>query len=150
MALERTYVMVKPDGVQRGLVGEIVGRFEKKGLKLVGLKLINITEEMAKQHYAEHAHRNFFGELVEFITASPVAAMVLEGENAVALCRGMMGATKAEEAAPGTIRGDFAMYTGKNLIHGSDSIESAQREIEIFFKPEEMVEWDLDSRKWIL
>jgi len=150
MAMERTYVMVKPDGVQRQLVGEIVGRFENKGLRIVGLKLLQISDEMARKHYAEHAHRAFFGELVGFITSSPVVAMVLEGENAVQLCRTMMGATKAEEALPGTIRGDFAQYTGKNLIHGSDSVESAQREIGIFFSSEELLPYTLDSRKWVI
>ncbi|MBW7876961.1 MAG: nucleoside-diphosphate kinase [Candidatus Cloacimonetes bacterium] len=148
--MERTYVMVKPDGVQRQLVGEIVGRFENKGLRIVGLKLLQISDEMARKHYAEHAHRAFFGELVGFITSSPVVAMVLEGENAVQLCRTMMGATKAEEALPGTIRGDFAQYTGKNLIHGSDSVESAQREIGIFFSSEELLPYTLDSRKWVI
>lgn len=150
MAIERTYVMVKPDGVQRQLVGEIVGRFEKKGLRIVGMKLLQVTEEMARKHYAEHAHRAFFSELVGFITSSPVLAMVLEGENAVALCRTMMGATKAEEAHPGTIRGDFAQYTGKNLVHGSDSVESAQREIGIFFHQEELLNYALDARKWVV
>ncbi len=150
MAMERTYVMVKPDGVQRQLVGEIIGRFENKGLRIVGLKMIQISDEMARKHYGEHAHRAFFGELVGFITSSPVVAMVLEGENAVQLCRTMMGATKAEEAAPGTIRGDFAQYTGKNLIHGSDSVESAQREIGIFFAAEELQTYNLDARKWVI
>ncbi len=150
MAIERTYVMVKPDGVQRQLVGEILQRFEKKGLRIAALKMIQIPEEMAKKHYAEHAHRSFFQELVAFITSSPVVAMVLEGENAVKLCRTMMGATKAEEAAPGTIRGDFAQYTGKNLIHGSDSVESAQREIEIFFKADELLAYGLHNRSLIL
>jgi len=150
MAVEKTFVMVKPDGVQRQLVGEIVKRFESKGLRLAGMKLMQITREMAEEHYSEHKDRAFFPELVGFITSSPVVAMVLEGDNAVSICRTLMGATKAEEAAPGTIRGDFAQYTGKNLVHGSDGLDSAEREIGIFFNKEEILNWELDGRRWVL
>lgn len=150
MGKEKTYVMVKPDGVQRGLVGEIISRFENKGLRLAGLKMMQVSKETASEHYGEHKERPFFGELVDFITSSPVVAMVWEGDNAISLCRTMMGATKAEEAAPGTIRGDFAQYTGMNLVHGSDGIESAQREIGIFFNESELVDYELNRLQWIL
>jgi len=142
--------MVKPDGVQRGLVGKIVDRFEAKGFKLVGMKMMKISQEMAQTHYGEHEGKPFFQELVDFITASPVVAMAWEGDHAIDLCRTLMGATRAEEAAPGTIRGDFAQYTGKNLVHGSDSSESARRELEIFFKPEDLISYKLDSSGWVL
>lgn len=148
MSRERTFVMVKPDGVQRKLVGEIIRRFENKGLQLVGLKLMQVNQDMAERHYGEHRERPFFGELVDFITSSPVVAMVWEGDNAIRLSRTLMGVTKAEEAVPGTIRGDFALYTGKNLVHGSDGVESAQREIENFFKADELVDYTLDSLRW--
>ena len=150
MAVAQTYTMVKPDGVQRQLVGEIISRFEKKGLKLAGLKITQISKEKAETHYGEHKERPFFGELVDFITSGPVIAMVWEGENAIALSRVLMGATKAEDAAPGTIRGDYALYTGKNLVHGSDSTESAKREIGIFFDESELVSYDLDASAWIV
>ncbi|MCO4781380.1 MAG: nucleoside-diphosphate kinase [Candidatus Cloacimonetes bacterium] len=150
MAVEQTYTMVKPDGVQRQLVGEIISRFENKGLKLAGLKISQISKEKAETHYGEHKERPFFGELVDFITSGPVVAMVWEGENAIAISRTLMGATKAEEAAPGTIRGDFALYTGKNLVHGSDSTESAKREIGIFFDESELVSYNLDASGWIV
>lgn len=150
MSLERTFVMVKPDGVQRQLVGEIVQRFERKGLRLAGMKLMQVSQDLAEEHYGEHKARPFFGELVEFITSSPVVAMVWEGDNAITLCRTLMGATKAEEALPGTIRGDFAQYTGKNLVHGSDGPESAQREIGIFFNDGELVDYNLDAKTWVV
>jgi nucleoside-diphosphate kinase len=133
MAVEKTFVMVKPDGVQRGLVGEIVSRFENKGLKLVGAQLISVSKNLAEKHYAEHKERPFFGELVSFITSSPVFAMVLEGESAVTVARTMMGKTNPAESAPGTIRGDLGLTIGMNIIHGSDSLESAAREIELWF-----------------
>ncbi|MBF8377484.1 nucleoside-diphosphate kinase [Alicyclobacillus mali] len=133
MAREQTFVMVKPDGVQRGLVGEVVARFERKGLKLVAAKLVQVSKELAEAHYAEHRERPFFGELVQFITSSPVFAMILEGENAIAVARTMMGKTNPAEAAPGTIRGDLGLTIGMNVVHGSDSPESAKREIELWF-----------------
>jgi len=149
MAMERTYLMIKPDGVQRGLVGEIVTRFEKKGLKLVAAKLMTISKETAETHYAEHKGKKFFPSLIAYITSGPVFAMVLEGENAVSVCRNMMGKTNPQDSAPGTIRGDYCMVTGLNIIHGSDSPESAAREISIFFKPEELVSYNRTADKWL-
>ena len=149
MAMEQTYLMIKPDGVQRGLVGEIMSRFEKKGLKLVAAKLMVIPKETAEKHYAEHKDKKFFPSLISYITSGPVFAMVWEGENAVQVCRNIMGKINPQESAPGTIRGDYAMVTGLNIIHGSDSPESAKREISIFFKPEELVTYDRTSDKWI-
>ncbi|MFP3728107.1 nucleoside-diphosphate kinase [Priestia filamentosa] len=131
--MERTFLMVKPDGVKRQLIGEIVSRFEKKGYKLVSAKLININESLAKEHYQEHKEKKFFGELVDFITSGPVFAMVWEGDNIVSISRQMMGATNPVNALPGTIRGDFANDLSFNVIHGSDSPESAIREIKLFF-----------------
>ncbi|MFA6805041.1 MAG: nucleoside-diphosphate kinase [Candidatus Methanomethylophilaceae archaeon] len=149
MAMERTYLMIKPDGVQRGLCGEIVSRFEKKGLKLVAMKLMQIPKETAELHYGEHKGKKFYDSLIAYITSGPVLAMVWEGENAVSVCRNMMGKTNPQESAPGTIRGDFGMVTGVNIIHGSDSPESAAREISIFFKPEELMTYDRVMDKWI-
>ena len=146
--MERTYLMVKPDGVQRGLCGEIVSRFERKGLKLVGMKLMVIPKETAENHYGEHKGKKFYDSLISYITSGPVLAMVWEGENAVAICRNMMGKTNPAESAPGTIRGDYGMVTGLNIIHGSDSVESAEREIKIFFKPEELVSYDRTADRW--
>ena len=148
MIMERTYLMVKPDGVQRGLCGEIVSRFEKKGLKLIAMKLMIIPKETAENHYGEHKGKKFYDSLISYITSGPVLAMVWEGENAVAICRNMMGKTNPAESAPGTIRGDFGMVTGLNIIHGSDSVESAEREIKIFFKPEELVSYDRTADRW--
>jgi nucleoside-diphosphate kinase len=139
MATERTFAMVKPDGVKRHLVGELVSRIEKKGLKLVGLKLMQIPREMAERHYGEHQGKPFFEGLVNFITSGPVVAMVLEGENAISEWRKMMGATNPKDAAPGTIRGDFATIIDENVAHGSDAPETAEREIGIFFKPDELL-----------
>lgn len=149
MAMEKTYLMIKPDGVQRGLVGEIVSRFEKKGLKLVAAKLMTIPKEVAENHYGEHKGKPFFPSLISYITSGPVFAMVWEGENAVQVCRNMMGKTNPQDSAPGTIRGDYCLVTGLNIIHGSDSPASAEREIGIFFKPEELVNYSKDSDKWI-
>jgi nucleoside-diphosphate kinase len=133
VATERTLVLVKPDGVRRGLAGEVISRLERKGLTLVAMELRNLEREKAEAHYAEHAERPFFGELVEFITGGPLVALVVEGPNAVAATRRLMGVTNPVEATPGSIRGDFALEIGQNLVHGSDSTESAAREIEIFF-----------------
>ena len=146
--MERTYLMVKPDGVQRGLCGEIVSRFEKKGLKLIAMKLMVIPKETAELHYGEHKGKKFYDSLISYITSGPVLAMVWEGENAVSICRNMMGKTNPAESAPGTIRGDYGMVTGLNIIHGSDSVESAEREIKIFFKPEELVSYDRTADRW--
>ena len=147
--MERTYLMVKPDGVQRGLCGEIVSRFEKKGLKLVAMKLMAIPKEVAENHYGEHKGKPFFPSLISYITSGPVLAMVWEGEDAVSVCRNMMGKTNPKESAPGTIRGDYGMQVGMNIIHGSDSVESAEREISIFFRPEELVSYDKTIQSWI-
>ncbi|MCM3666662.1 nucleoside-diphosphate kinase [Mesobacillus subterraneus] len=147
--MEKTYLMVKPDGVQRNLIGEVVARFEKKGFQLVGAKLLNIPRELAEEHYGEHKERPFFGELVDFITSGPVFAMVWQGENVIATARQMMGATNPKDAAPGTIRGDFGVTVGKNVIHGSDSPESAEREIGLFFKQEELAEYSKLMNEWV-
>jgi nucleoside-diphosphate kinase len=130
---QRTLILVKPDGVQRGIVGEVISRIEAKGLKLVAVELRKIEAETAHAHYAEHAERPFFGELVEFITSAPLVAIVAEGERAIEAFRSLAGATDPVKAAPGTIRGDFALEVGQNIVHGSDSPESAEREIKIFF-----------------
>jgi nucleoside-diphosphate kinase len=132
--MDRTLILVKPDAFARGLTGEIIARFERKGLRLAALRHMTMDTELAQRHYAEHSERPFFGELVEFITSGPLVAMVLEGEQAVPAARQVIGATNPLEAAPGSIRGDFAIETGTNLVHGSDSDESAQREIGLFFE----------------
>lgn len=147
--MEKTFIMVKPDGVQRGLIGEVVRRFEQKGFKLAGAKLMQITKELAEEHYGEHKERPFFGELVDFITSGPVFAMVWEGENVIKTSRNMIGATNPVEANPGSIRGDFALTVGKNIIHGSDSPESAEREIGLFFQDSEQVNYEKDASAWI-
>lgn len=147
--MEKTFLMVKPDGVQRNLVGEIVKRFEAKGFKLVGAKLMVISDDLAKNHYEEHKERPFFRELVDFITSGPVFAMVWEGENVIGTARDMMGKTNPQEAAPGTIRGDFGMTVGKNVIHGSDSPASAEREINLFFDKNEMTDYTKQDSTWI-
>jgi nucleoside-diphosphate kinase len=133
MAIENTFVMVKPDGVSRGLVGEIVARFERKGLRLENIRRLDISEDLAREHYAEHVDRPFFPELLDFITSGPVVAMEWSGEEAVSVARTMMGATDPKQAAPGTIRGDFGLAVTQNLVHGSDSVDSATRELGIFF-----------------
>ncbi|MBW4082830.1 nucleoside-diphosphate kinase [Paenibacillus sp. S150] len=147
--MEKTYLMIKPDGVQRGLIGRIVARLEDKGFKLAAAKLATVTEEQAKKHYAEHEGKDFFPELVRFITSGPVFAMVWEGDDVVALSRLMIGKTRVGEALPGTIRGDFASHTPLNLIHGSDSPESAEREIANFFAPDELADYNKDIAAWM-
>ncbi|MCM3477118.1 nucleoside-diphosphate kinase [Caldibacillus thermoamylovorans] len=147
--MEKTFLMVKPDGVQRGLIGEIVSRFERKGFQLVGAKLMQIPTSVAEQHYGEHKGKPFYDELVTFITSGPVFAMVWQGENVIATARQMMGATNPKDALPGTIRGDYGVTVGKNIIHGSDSFESAKREISLFFKEEELVEYTRTVDGWI-
>jgi nucleoside-diphosphate kinase len=131
--MERTLILVKPDAYARNLTGEILGRFERKGLRPIALKQMTMTRELAERHYAEHLEKPFFGELADFITSGPLVAMVLEGKSAIAAARQVIGATNPLEAAPGSIRGDLAIETGENMVHGSDSPESAQREVEIFF-----------------
>ncbi len=147
--MERTFVMVKSDGVQRRLVGEILGRFERKGLKIVGLKILRMPQAQAEDLYSVHKGRPFYDGLVKFITASPVVTMVLEGARAIQVVRTMLGKTFSYEAEPGTIRGDFGVSKGFNLIHGSDSPESAQREIPIFFAKGELVDWKSVDVEWV-
>ena len=147
---ERTLILVKPDGVQRGLVGEVVGRLERKGYRLVGLKLMQIDDELAGRHYAEHSEKPFYADLVGFITSGPVAALVVEGPGAVASVRQMMGATNPAQAAPGTIRGDLGVSIGMNIIHGSDSVERAAVEVGLFFSDDELLDYRRDVERWIL
>ncbi|SER44392.1 nucleoside-diphosphate kinase [Salipaludibacillus aurantiacus] len=147
--MERTFLMVKPDGVQRNLIGEVVSRFEMKGFTLTGAKIMQISKDLAETHYGEHKERPFFGELVDFITSGPVFAMVWEGDGVIAEARKMMGKTNPKEADPGTIRGDFGVQVSMNIIHGSDSEESAKREINLFFKDEELVSYGKTLNKWI-
>ena len=147
--MERTFVMIKPDAVQRGLVGEIIARLERKGLKIVAMKMLHVSRELAQNHYAEHKGKPFFESLVDYITSAPVIAMVVEGKNAVKVVRTLVGATNPQEASPGTIRGDYGMDIGRNVIHASDSLESAEREISLFFKPEEIFDYKRIDEDWL-
>ena len=147
---ERTLVLVKPDGVQRGLIGAVVGRFERKGFRIAALKLMKMDAELAGRHYGEHTEKPFFKDLVAFITSGPLVALVVEGPGAVATVRGMMGVTNPAAAAPGTIRGDHALTIGMNVIHGSDSVERAAIEVALFFKPEEVLDYSRAVERWIL
>ena len=150
MSTERTLVLVKPDGVQRSLIGSIVSKVESKGLRIVGLKLMLISDQLARQHYGAHEGKPFFDGLVEFITSGPVVAIVLEGREAVSMVRNAMGATDPLNAAPGTIRGDLGLDIGRNLVHGSDSQDSAVREIDLFFEVGELVSYGRDIEKWVI
>ena len=150
MAQERTYVMLKPGVIQRRLVGEALGRIEAKGLKIIGLKLMQIPRSLAETHYGEHRERPFFGDLVSFITSSPVVVGVVEGPNAVSITRGLVGATNPADAAAGTIRGDFGLTIGMNIIHASDAVESGKREISLFFDDGEIVDYSRDIERWIV
>ncbi|MEL6222110.1 MAG: nucleoside-diphosphate kinase [Cyanobacteria bacterium J06627_8] len=147
--MERTFIAIKPDGVQRGLVGEIIQRFEKKGFTLVGLKAMKVSRELAETHYGEHKERPFFPGLVDFITSGPVVAMVWEGEGVIASARKMIGATKPLESNPGTIRGDYGVTVGRNIIHGSDAPDTAEREIKLWFRDDELTSWDPTLTTWI-
>ena len=147
--MDRTLILVKPDGMQRGLAGEIIARFEKRGLKLVAMKLLQMPDELAMRHYGEHEGKPFYDTLVAYITSGPVIAMVWEGKKAVAAARATIGLTNPVDAAPGTIRGDFGMEIGRNLVHGSDSDEGAEKEIALFFAPDELVNWTRDNDRWI-
>src|SRR5207245_11751288 len=147
--MERTLIIVKPEGVQRGLVGNVITRIEQRGLKLVGLKLLQITAELAEQHYGVHKGKPFYPGLVKHITSGPVAVGVVEGPRAISIVRATMGATNAAEAAPGTIRGDYALEIGFNIIHGSDGPETAAQEINLFFKPEELLSYTLFTDQWV-
>ena len=148
MSYNKCFTMLKPGILNRRLVGEVISRLEHKGLKLVGLKLMQITPEQAAKHYAEHQEKPFFNELTDYITSGPVVAMVWQGDDCVTLVRKLTGSTKPTEAAPGTIRGDFCMHTQCNVIHASDSEESAEREVNLFFKPEEIVDWEDEAALW--
>ena len=146
---EQTLVLVKPDGVQRGLVGEVIARLERRGLQLVGMKLMQVSDALARQHYGEHVDRPFFGGLVQFITSSPVVAMVWEANNAVEIVRNTLGQTNPVNSPAGTIRGDFGIDIGRNLVHGSDSAESAEREVNLFFQPGEILSYQRAVDPWI-
>jgi nucleoside-diphosphate kinase len=146
---ERTLVLIKPDGVQRLLVGRLIERYEQRGLRLVGLKLMLADRATAERHYDEHRAKPFFGGLVDFITSAPLVALALDGQNAIAVCRAINGATRPHEAAPGSIRGDLALETGQNLVHASDTPESAARELALWFRPEELLEYDRAIDAWV-
>lgn len=147
--MERTFLMIKPDAVQRNLIGEVVSRLERKGLKIVAAKLFQASEELAKEHYAEHVEKPFFNDLVSFITSGPVFAMVVEGKNVVEVTRTLVGETNPTKAAPGTIRGDYGIDLGRNIIHGSDSNESAEREIGLWFDQSELNDYKLNNENWV-
>ncbi|MDX1993840.1 MAG: nucleoside-diphosphate kinase [bacterium] len=147
--MERTLIIVKPDGVQRGLVGEIIKRFEARGLRIVGMKFMQVSRELAEKHYEIHRERPFFAGLVDYITSSPVVVIALEGTNAIQNARNTIGATRPHEAGGGTIRGDFALEVGRNLVHGSDSPENGLAEIANFFAPEELLSWSRETDRWI-
>lgn len=147
--MERTLVLVKPDGVQRALIGEIIARFERAGLRLAGMKFMQITPELAEQHYGEHKGKPFYDGLVTYITSAPVVAMCWEGTGAIARVRTLMGQTKPAESAPGTIRGDYGMDVGRNLVHGSANADDAAREVALFFTDGELVEWGRTIDPWV-
>ena len=147
--MERSLVLIKPDAVQRGLAGEIISRMERKGLKVVAMKMLQMDKTLAHRHYVVHKDKPFFAELVDFITSSPIVAMVVQGGNAVALVRQMMGETNPAKASPGSIRGDFGIDITQNLIHGSDSPENASKEISLFFSEEEILDYTRDIDKWV-
>jgi nucleoside-diphosphate kinase len=147
--MESSLVLVKPDGVERGLIGEVIGRLERRGLRLVAAKFLQVSRELAETHYAIHKGKPFYAGLIEYITSAPVMAMVWEGPNAVAAIRQTMGATRPTEAAPGSIRHDFALEVGRNLTHASDSVENGSQEVALWFKPEELVSWKREIDRWI-
>lgn len=147
--MERTFVMLKPDAVQRGLVGEIISRFERRGLKIVAMKMVQVTEEFANKHYAAHVGKPFFAGLIKYITSGPVVAFVLEGTNAIEVARATMGATNPAKAAPGTIRADFSLEMGRNLVHGSDGPESAATEMGLWFNPQELIDYGRNVDDWV-
>ena len=149
MKKERTFVMIKPDAVQRGLVGNIISRFERKGIKLVAMKLASISKELAEKHYGIHKGKPFFEPTVEYITSSPVVAMILEGNNAIEMVRGMMGATDPQKADVGTIRGDLGQFIGRNIVHGSDGQDTAEFEMNLWFKPEEIANYTRIDEEWL-
>lgn len=147
--MERTLIIVKPDAVQRGLIGEIIRRFENRGLKIIGMKFMQIDRELAARHYAIHKDQPFYAKLLDYITSAPVVVMALEGPQAVENARGTIGKTRPHEAAPGSIRGDLGVEVGRNLVHGSDSVENGEKEVALFFKPEELIQWSRDVDRWV-
>jgi nucleoside-diphosphate kinase len=147
--VERTLVLVKPDGVQRGLVGEVIARLERRGLRLVGAKFMQVTTELAETHYAIHKGKPFYEGLIAYITSAPVMAMAWEGPNAIAAVRQTMGATRPTEAAPGSVRHDFALEVGRNLTHASDTVDNGEKEVELWFKPDELVAWMREVDRWV-
>ncbi len=147
---ERTLILIKPDGVQRLLVGRLISRYEERGLKLVGLKLVQVDRQLAEQHYAVHRDRPFFAGLVAFITSGPLAAIALEGPNAIAVARAINGATRPHEAGPGTIRGDYALETAQNIVHASDSSETAAAELALWFTESELLNYQREVDRWVL
>jgi len=149
MNAQRTLVLCKPDTVQRQLIGRVISRLEKKGLKIIGMKMLRVDEDLARQHYQEHVEKAFFSDLVSFITVSPVVAIAIEGNNAVEVVRRLMGATNPQDAAAGTIRGDFGLNLTKNVVHGSDSLGSAKRELALFFSQEELQDYSLELEAWL-
>jgi len=149
MQKEQTFVMIKPDAVQRGFIGEIISRFEKKGIKVVALKMVSVSKDLAEKHYGVHKGKPFFKPTVDYITSSPVVAMVLEGINAISLVRGMMGKTNPQEAAMGTIRGDYGQFIGRNIVHGSDGPDTAAFEIQLWFTPEELSTYVKIDEEWL-
>ncbi|MEX0715129.1 MAG: nucleoside-diphosphate kinase [Planctomycetaceae bacterium] len=149
MPTERTLILVKPDGVHRRLVGPIVSRFEQRGLKIVGLKMLRVSQELSREHYAEHVEKPFYPLLEEFITSGPVVALAVEGPSAISVVRGMMGSTNGRDAAPGTIRGDYGLSRQMNLIHGSDGPEAAQLELALYFRPEELLDYAPTLAEWV-
>jgi nucleoside-diphosphate kinase len=148
--IERTLVLIKPDGVQRQLVGRILDRYEERGLKIVGLKLVRVERDLAERHYAAHRAKPFFGGLVDFITSAPLVALALDGPNAIAVVRAINGATRPHEAAPGTIRGDYALETAQNIVHASDGPEAAVEELALWFSPAELLDYERDADRWVL
>jgi nucleoside-diphosphate kinase len=147
--MERTLIIVKPDAVQRGLTGEIIHRFERRGLRIIGMKFLQVSRELAEQHYAIHEGKPFYEDLVSYIISSPVVVFALEGTDAITAARNTMGSTKCSEAAPGTIRGDFGLEIGRNLVHGSDSVENGEKEIALWFSDSELVSWPRSVDEWI-
>jgi nucleoside-diphosphate kinase len=148
--IERTLVLIKPDGVQRQLTGRILARYEERGLKIVGLKLVSVDRDLADRHYEAHREKPFFGGLVDFITSAPLVALALEGPNAITVVRAINGATRPHEAAPGTIRGDFALETAQNIVHASDGPEAAVSELALWFTDDELLDYDRDVDRWVL
>ena len=149
MGIERTFVMIKPDAVQRGIVGKIVSRFEQKGIKIVAMKMVSVSKDLAEKHYDIHKGKPFFVPTVNYITSSPVVAMVLEGTNVIGMVRSMMGKTNPQDAAMGTIRGDFGQFIGRNIVHGSDGPDTAEFEINLWFKPEELAKYTRIDETWL-